>query len=147
MYVRVWFLIVDEVKFLHVNLISMASDRRRADRDVTAIFPARGNPYEDPSCQAGLNEVHVPKVAITSDTSKVYSLERGKGEKVGSILAAFRFANTLLHVPLLSALRSEPNVCRLHPSLPLCITFTLAVCPGQQPRENVIPSYSRTFGL
>ena len=44
-------------------------------------FSRTREPVRGSSCQAGLNEVHVSKVAITPDTSKVYSPERGTRDR------------------------------------------------------------------
>lgn len=114
-------------------------------RRVITIFPASRIFYLPARIKRRISRS--PKVAITPDTWKVYNREKGGGSIAGSILAAFR-----LDSPSPPLARS--NVCRFTTrkrgrwgDRGLCITFTHNVVCQQPslPRENVIPSRSRTF--
>lgn len=114
-------------------------------RRVITIFPASRIFYLPARIKRRVSRS--PKVAITPDTWKVYNREKEGGSIAGSILAAFR-----LDSPSPPLARS--NVCRFTTrkrgrwgDRGLCITFTHNVVCQQPslPRENVIPSRSRTF--
>lgn len=114
-------------------------------RRVITIFPASRIFYLPARIKRRISRS--PKVAITPDTWKVYNREKGGGSIAGSILAAFRLGSP--SPPL-----ARSNVCRFTTrkrgrwgDRGLCITFTHNVVCQQPslPRENVIPSRSRTF--